>query len=88
MESYEGRHSDFGLTSRIAKLLGVTKPPLRMDSQVKYGAHLSRNRSTILQHFVEGGQLGHGLFVKNAGMKSLRLSDVYESTRFSWPLQA
>ena len=40
MESFESRHSDFGLTGRIAKLLGVTKPPLRMDSQVKYGEPL------------------------------------------------
>ena len=37
MESFESRHSDFDLAGRIAKLLGVTKPPLRLDSQVKYG---------------------------------------------------
>ena len=40
MESYESRHSDFSFTAAVAKDLGVTQPPLRMDSQVKYGAHV------------------------------------------------
>ena len=41
MESYESAHSDQGFTSRLAKKLGVTKPPLRIDSQTKYGKHLA-----------------------------------------------
>jgi 3'(2'), 5'-bisphosphate nucleotidase / inositol polyphosphate 1-phosphatase len=37
MESYESRHSDHSLATSIASALGFQKPPLRMDSQVKYG---------------------------------------------------
>ena len=37
MESYEAKHSNQSFTSRLAKKLGVTKPPLRLDSQTKYG---------------------------------------------------
>lgn len=36
-ESYESGHSDQGFTSKLAKKLGVTKPPYRIDSQAKYG---------------------------------------------------
>lgn len=37
MESFESRHSDQSFTAQVAKEVGVTAPPLRMDSQVKYG---------------------------------------------------
>lgn len=37
MESYESAHSDQGFTQSLARELGVTKPPLRLDSQAKYG---------------------------------------------------
>ena len=37
MESYESRHSDHSLADAIAAALGFQRPPLRMDSQVKYG---------------------------------------------------
>ena len=37
MESFESRHSDQDFTFRLAKKLGVTKAPLRLDSQTKYG---------------------------------------------------
>ena len=37
MESYEAKHSNQSFTSRLAMKLGVTKPPLRLDSQTKYG---------------------------------------------------
>jgi hypothetical protein len=40
MESYESRHSDFEFTGRLAAALGVTRPPLRIDSQAKYGEWL------------------------------------------------
>ena len=38
MESYESRHSDHSFTARLAAAVGVTAPPLRLDSQAKYGA--------------------------------------------------
>ena len=37
-ESVESGHSDQSASQRIASLLGITSPPLRMDSQVKYAA--------------------------------------------------
>ena len=36
-ESVEEDHSSHNRAARIAAILGVTKPPLRMDSQCKYG---------------------------------------------------
>ena len=40
MESFESRHSSQGFTAQLAKELGVTAPPLRLDSQAKYGEAL------------------------------------------------
>jgi hypothetical protein len=34
MESYESRHSNHTLTAKVADIVGVVLPPLRMDSQV------------------------------------------------------
>ncbi|KAF8485401.1 putative MET22-protein ser/thr phosphatase [Gautieria morchelliformis] len=38
LESYESGHSSHGLSDRVSKILGITQAPLRLDSQVKYGA--------------------------------------------------
>jgi len=38
LESYESGHSSHGVSERVSKILGITEPPLRLDSQVKYGA--------------------------------------------------
>ncbi|GJJ09265.1 hypothetical protein Clacol_003487 [Clathrus columnatus] len=38
LESYESGHSSHGLSEKVSKILGITEPPLRIDSQVKYGA--------------------------------------------------
>ncbi|KAK9826270.1 hypothetical protein WJX74_004713 [Apatococcus lobatus] len=54
MESFESRHSDFNFSGRVAQLLGVTKPPLRLDSQVKYGA-LARGDAAIFMRFPKKG---------------------------------
>ncbi|KAJ3714733.1 hypothetical protein C8R42DRAFT_698533 [Lentinula raphanica] len=37
LESVEALHSSHSTTSRISAILGLTKPPIRMDSQAKYG---------------------------------------------------
>lgn len=37
-ESVEAQHSDHSQAARIAANLGITQPPLRMDSQAKYAA--------------------------------------------------
>ncbi|WIA11614.1 hypothetical protein OEZ85_011718 [Tetradesmus obliquus] len=50
MESYESRHSDHSFTAAVAKQAGVSLPPLRMDSQVKYGL-LSRGDAGIFMRF-------------------------------------
>ena len=36
-ESVESGHSAHGISARIAQSLGITQPPVRMDSQAKYG---------------------------------------------------
>ncbi|KXZ44070.1 hypothetical protein GPECTOR_74g684 [Gonium pectorale] len=50
MESVESRHSSHSTTAAVARELGVTLPPLRMDSQVKYGL-LSRGCASIFMRF-------------------------------------
>jgi len=50
MESFESRHSQHGLTAVVAKELGITQPPLRLDSQCKYGA-LARGDAGIYMRF-------------------------------------
>jgi 3'(2'), 5'-bisphosphate nucleotidase len=35
-ESFEAGHSSHSDAAQIASLLGITKPPVRMDSQCKY----------------------------------------------------
>jgi 3'(2'), 5'-bisphosphate nucleotidase len=37
VESVEAGHSDLDLQEAVAQAVGITRPPLRMDSQVKYG---------------------------------------------------
>ena len=45
-ESFESSHSSHGDMGEILKLLAVKKPPLRMDSQAKYGI-LARGDGTV-----------------------------------------
>jgi 3'(2'), 5'-bisphosphate nucleotidase len=37
VESVEPAHSNLTLQAKIAEEIGITQPPLQMDSQVKYG---------------------------------------------------
>ncbi|TVU51096.1 hypothetical protein EJB05_02503, partial [Eragrostis curvula] len=53
-ESYESAHSLHDLTSSIAKKLGVQAPPVRIDSQAKYGA-LARGDGAIYLRFPHQG---------------------------------
>ncbi|KAK6924258.1 Inositol monophosphatase-like [Dillenia turbinata] len=53
-ESYEAAHSSHDLSSTIAKKLGVKAPPVRIDSQAKYGA-LSRGDGAIYLRFPHKG---------------------------------
>ncbi|XP_052189357.1 SAL1 phosphatase-like [Diospyros lotus] len=53
-ESFEAAHSMRDLTSSIAKKLGVKAPPVRIDSQAKYGA-LSRGDGAIYLRFPHKG---------------------------------
>ncbi|KAK9803731.1 hypothetical protein WJX73_008586 [Symbiochloris irregularis] len=50
MESYEKGHSDHSFTAKLAKALGITKAPLRLDSQAKYGA-LARGDAAVILRF-------------------------------------
>ncbi|PON81551.1 3(2),5 -bisphosphate nucleotidase HAL [Trema orientale] len=53
-ESFEAAHSLHDLSSSIAKKLGVKAPPVRIDSQAKYGA-LSRGDGDIYLRFPHKG---------------------------------
>ncbi|KAL2498586.1 Inositol monophosphatase family protein [Abeliophyllum distichum] len=53
-ESFEAEHSMHDLSSSIAKKLGVKAPPVRIDSQAKYGA-LSRGDGAIYLRFPHKG---------------------------------
>ncbi|KAJ4751787.1 hypothetical protein LUZ62_086192 [Rhynchospora pubera] len=53
-ESFEAAHSLHDLTSNIAKKLGVKAPPVRIDSQAKYGA-LARGDGAIYLRFPHKG---------------------------------
>ncbi|KAL8477528.1 hypothetical protein ACS0TY_029716 [Phlomoides rotata] len=53
-ESFEAAHSSHGLSSLIARKLGVKAPPVRIDSQAKYGA-LSRGDGAIYLRFPRKG---------------------------------
>ncbi|XP_021861766.1 SAL1 phosphatase [Spinacia oleracea] len=53
-ESYEAAHSSHDLSSSIANKLGVKAPPVRIDSQAKYGA-LSRGDGAIYLRFPHAG---------------------------------
>ncbi|XP_019163748.1 PREDICTED: SAL1 phosphatase-like [Ipomoea nil] len=53
-ESVEAAHSMHDLSSLIAKKLGVKAPPVRIDSQAKYGA-LSRGDGAIYLRFPHKG---------------------------------
>ncbi len=54
MESYESRHSDFDFTAKLAASLGVTRQPLRIDSQAKYGAFPAQSGLSYLSHYNNG----------------------------------
>ncbi|RDX82839.1 SAL1 phosphatase, partial [Mucuna pruriens] len=53
-ESFEAAHSSHDLSSSIAEKLGVKAPPVRIDSQAKYGA-LSRGDGAIYLRFPNKG---------------------------------
>jgi len=48
-ESVESGHSDQSQSARIATRLGITQPPVRMDSQAKYAAVASGQASIYLR---------------------------------------
>ncbi|KAL9329020.1 hypothetical protein ACSQ67_004023 [Phaseolus vulgaris] len=53
-ESFEAAHSSHDLSGSIAEKLGVKAPPVRIDSQAKYGA-LSRGDGAIYLRFPHKG---------------------------------
>ncbi|BFI43315.1 hypothetical protein AXG93_4697s1090 [Marchantia polymorpha subsp. ruderalis] len=53
-ESFEAAHSKQGLTANIARILGVSAPPIRIDSQAKYGA-MARGDAVIYLRFPHAG---------------------------------
>lgn len=53
-ESVETGHSSHELSAKVAQILKVTAPPLRMDSQAKYGC-MARGDVSIFLRFPRGG---------------------------------
>ncbi|MEZ4596864.1 MAG: inositol monophosphatase family protein [Chloroflexota bacterium] len=53
-ESLEASHSSQGEAARIGELLGVTAPPLRLDSQTKY-ALVARGDASIYLRIPRAG---------------------------------
>lgn len=53
-ESVERGHSSHELSARVATILNVTAPPLRMDSQAKYGC-MARGDVSIFLRFPRNG---------------------------------
>ncbi|KAK9825413.1 hypothetical protein WJX81_003131 [Elliptochloris bilobata] len=54
MESYESKQSDHSFAGRLAAVVGVTRPPLRVDSAAKYGA-LARGDAAMNLRFPHAG---------------------------------
>jgi 3'(2'), 5'-bisphosphate nucleotidase len=54
VESFEAAHSDQSEAARIAKVLGITTEPLRLDSQAKY-AVVARGDASIYLRLPHGG---------------------------------
>ncbi len=46
VESFEPAHADQSAHQALARALGITRPPLRMDSQAKYGV-VARGEAAI-----------------------------------------
>lgn len=53
-ESVERGHSSHELSARVAAILGVSTPPVRMDSQAKYGC-MARGDASIFLRFPRDG---------------------------------
>lgn len=53
-ESVERGHSDHELSGRVAQILGVTMPPVRMDSMAKYGC-MARGEFSVFLRFPREG---------------------------------
>lgn len=53
-ESVESGHSSHELSARVASILGVSTPPLRMDGQAKYGC-MARGDASIFLRFPRKG---------------------------------
>jgi 3'(2'), 5'-bisphosphate nucleotidase len=50
VQSLEAAHGDSALQETAARAIGITRPPLRMDSQVKYGA-VARGEAVLYLRF-------------------------------------
>lgn len=65
-ESVEAMHSDHDRHARIAGRLGVTAPPVRMDSQCKYGA-IARGDASIYLRLPSSGTYREKIWDHAAG---------------------
>lgn len=61
-ESVETGHSSHELSARVASILGVKSPPVRMDSQAKYGC-MARGEASIFLRFPRAGYVENVWYV-------------------------
>ncbi|MBW1721156.1 MAG: 3'(2'),5'-bisphosphate nucleotidase [Deltaproteobacteria bacterium] len=65
-ESFESEHSSHKDSARLAKMLGVTREPLRMDGQGKYGL-VARGEATIYLRVPVGKEYAENIWDHAAG---------------------
>ena len=65
-ESFEHAHSSHNHSARIAEILGIKKPPVRIDSQCKYGI-VARGEATIYLRLPTGKKYEEKIWDHAAG---------------------
>lgn len=63
LESYEAAHSSHGFNDRVAQVLGVSRPPIRIDSQAKYCA-LARGEGAVYLRMPVGSGYREKIWVR------------------------
>ncbi|MHB1157814.1 MAG: 3'(2'),5'-bisphosphate nucleotidase [Phycisphaerales bacterium] len=70
-ESFESGHSSHGDSQKLAELLSITQPPVRMDSQVKY-AVVARGEADIYLRMPAGADYVENIWDHAAGVLVVR----------------
>ncbi len=77
LESVEAAHSSHSTNDKISTLLGITRSPIRMDSQAKYGA-LARGDGGAYMRMPTGVGYREKIWVGSKIFEKLYLTDLAE----------